>query len=105
AALGKAEAATRFIAITDPGSSLEKAALADGFRVFHGVPTIGGRYSVLSHFGMVPAAAIGVDVRRFLERTAAMVRSCPASAPAVENPGIVLGTILGAAAAQGRDKV
>src|SRR6266446_5469805 len=106
AVLGKDEAATHFIAITDPGSSLEKAALADGFRrVFHGVPTIGGRYSVLSHFGMVPAAAIGVDVRPFLERTATMVRSCAASAPPIENPGVVLGTILGAAAAQGRDKV
>src|SRR5437588_856017 len=106
AALGKAEAATRFIAITDPGSSLDKAALGDGFhRVFHGVPTIGGRYSVLSHFGMVPGAAIGLDLRPFLERTATMVRSCTASAPPVENPGVVLGTILGAAAAQGRDKV
>ncbi len=106
AALGEAEAATRFIAITDPGSSLEKAALGDGFRrVFHGVPTIGGRYSVLSHFGMVPGAVIGLDLRPFLERTATMVRSCAASAPPVENPGVVLGTILGAAARLGRDKV
>jgi transaldolase/glucose-6-phosphate isomerase len=105
-ALGKAEAATRFIAITDPGSSLEKLALADGFRrVFHGLPTIGGRYSVLSHFGMAPGAAIGLDIRPFLERTATMLRSCMASAPPVENPGVVLGAILGAAARLGRDKV
>jgi transaldolase/glucose-6-phosphate isomerase len=106
AALGKGEAATHFIAVTDPGSSLEKAALADGFRrVFHGVPTIGGRYSVLSHFGMAPGAAIGLDIRPFLERTATMLRSCMASAPPVENPGVILGAILGAAARLGRDKV
>ncbi len=63
AAVG-AEAAKHFVAITDPGSSLEKAARNEGFRaIFHGVPSIGGRYSVLSNFGMVPAAAIGVDRR------------------------------------------
>ena len=68
-AVGAAEAAKRFVAITDPGSSLEKIARAEGFRrVFHGVPSIGGRYSVLSDFGMVPAAAIGIDPRAFLEQ-------------------------------------
>src|SRR5437588_134320 len=93
-------------AITDPGSALEKSAQKEKFRtVFHGVPTIGGRYSVLSDFGMVPAAASGIAVRPFLERTAAMVRSCAASAPPVENPGIVLGAILGSAARLGRDKL
>jgi len=106
AALGEAGAAEHFIAVTDPGSSLEKTAQADRFRaVFHGVPTIGGRYSVLSDFGMVPAAASGLAVRAFLERTAAMVRSCVASAPPIENPGVVLGAILGAAARLGRDKL
>src|SRR5204863_430249 len=106
AALGEAGAAEHFIAVTDPGSSLEKLAQADRFRaVFHGVPTIGGRYSVLSDFGMVPAAATGIAVRRFLEHTAEMVRSCTASAPPVENPGVVLGAILGAAARLGRDKL
>src|ERR1700756_4670577 len=70
-AVGAREASNRFVAITDPGSSLEKAALTEGFRrVFHGMPSIGGRYSVLSDFGMVPAAAIGVDARAFLESTA-----------------------------------
>jgi transaldolase/glucose-6-phosphate isomerase len=69
------------------------------------VPTIGGRYSVLSDFGMVPAAASGIAVRPFLERTDVMVRSCAASVPPVENPGVVLGAIIGAAARLGRDKV
>jgi transaldolase/glucose-6-phosphate isomerase len=104
--VGSTEAAKRFVAITDPGSSLEKMALTEGFRhVFHGEPSIGGRYSVLSHFGMVPAAAIGIDPRAFLDSTAEMVRSCAASAPPVENPGVVLGGILGCGQRSGRDKV
>ncbi|MFL5270388.1 MAG: bifunctional transaldolase/phosoglucose isomerase, partial [Stellaceae bacterium] len=105
-AVGPTEAAKRFVAITDPGSSLEKMALTEGFgHVFHGKPSIGGRYSVLSHFGVVPAAAIGIDPRAFLESTAEMVRSCAASAPPVENPGVILGAILGTAQRRGRDKV
>ena len=105
-ALGEAEAAAHFVAITDPGSSVEKMARAEGFRrVFHGVPTIGGRYSVLSDFGMVPAAAIGIATSDFLERAAEMVRSCAVSAPPVENPGVILGAILGVAASHGRDKL
>jgi transaldolase/glucose-6-phosphate isomerase len=105
-AVGAAEAPKRFVAITDPGSSLEKAALTEGFRrIFHGEASIGGRYSVLSAFGMAPAAAIGIDPRAFLESTAEMVRSCAASAPPVENPGVVLGSILGCAQRRGRDKV
>ena len=105
-AVGAKEAPNRFVAITDPGSSLEKAALTEGFRsVFHGLPSIGGRYSVLSDFGMVPAAAIGVDLQGFLESTAEMVRSCAASAPPVENPGVILGAILGTCQRRGRDKV
>src|ERR1051325_224897 len=106
AVLGEDGAAQHFIAITDPGSALEESAQKEKFRaVCHGVPTIGGRYSVLSDFGMIPAAASGIAVRPFLERTAAMVRSCAASVPPVENPGIVLGAILGAAAKMGRDKL
>ena len=105
-AVGTTEAPKRFVAITDPGSSLEKVALTEGFRrIFHGDPSIGGRYSVLSAFGMVPAAAIGIDARAFLESTAEMVRSCAASAPPVENPGVILGAILGCAQRRGRDKV
>jgi len=106
AALGGVEAAQHFVAITDPGSAVEKIARTQGFRgVFHGLPTIGGRYSVLSDFGMVPAAAIGIDTSAFLERAAEMVRSCTASAPPIENPGVILGAILGAAAQIGRDKL
>src|SRR5207302_5804229 len=62
-AIGADKAGHRFIAVTDPGSSLEKVAAKQGFaRVFHGDPSIGGRYSVLSPFGLVPAAAAGIDV-------------------------------------------
>jgi transaldolase/glucose-6-phosphate isomerase len=105
AALG-GDPAKHFVAITDPGSSLEKTAHGEGFRnVFHGLPTIGGRYSVLSNFGMVPAAAIGVDPKAFLASTAEMVRSCAASAPPAENPGVILGAIMGVCQKQGRDKV
>jgi transaldolase / glucose-6-phosphate isomerase len=105
-AVGAAEAAKRFVAITDPGSSLEKQARTEGFRhIFHGLPSIGGRYSVLSNFGMVPAAAIGIDPLGFLENTAEMVRSCAPSAPPAENPGVILGAILGICQRHGRDKV
>jgi transaldolase / glucose-6-phosphate isomerase len=104
-AVGAAEAPKRFVAITDPGSSLEKAARTEGFRyIFHGVASIGGRYSVLSNFGMVPAAAIGVDPRAFLESAAEMARSCAPSAPPVENPGVILGAVLGVCQRHGRDK-
>ena len=99
------EAAKHFVAITDPGSSLEKAARNEGFRtIFHGVASIGGRYSVLSNFGMVPAAVIGIPPRAFLDSTAEMVRSCAPSAPPVENPGVILGAILGVCQRHGRDK-
>ncbi len=105
-AVGDKEAPKRFIAITDPGSQLEKVAKEEGFRrILHGVPTIGGRYSALSDFGMAPAAMQGIDVARFLERVAEMVRACGADVPAERNPGVHLGVILGALAANGRDKV
>ncbi|HVP67071.1 MAG TPA: bifunctional transaldolase/phosoglucose isomerase [Anaeromyxobacteraceae bacterium] len=96
----------RFVAITDPGTELEKLALREGFRkVFHGLPSIGGRYSALSHFGMVPAAAMGIDVPRLLDRAAIMADACGADRPAVENPGLALGVTLAAAARSGRDKL
>ncbi len=99
-------AADRLIAITDPGSHLDQTALQEGFRhIFYGVPGIGGRYSALSNFGMVPAAAMGLDVARFLNLTEEMVHSCASSVPPEDNPGVVLGIILGTAAQQGRDKV
>ncbi len=106
AAVGAAQARSHFVAITDPGSKLEDVARRNGFRhVFFGEHSIGGRYSVLSDFGLVPAAAIGLDLRRLLASTQIMVRSCHASAPPAENPGVELGAILGVAAQAGRDKV
>ena len=104
--IGDGEVGNRFIAITDPGSKLQQAAKSDGFRhIFFGVPSIGGRYSALSDFGMVPAAVMGLDVRRFLDRADEMVHSCASCVPPEDNPGVVLGTILGVLAWQGRDKV
>ena len=105
--VGRQQAARHFIAITDPGSSLQQAAERDGFRrVFFGWPTIGGRFSALSDFGVVPAAIMGVDVAKFLDRTEEMICACMPSVPADQNPGVILGVILGVAASQfGRDKV
>jgi transaldolase/glucose-6-phosphate isomerase len=105
-AVGADRAAARFVAITDPGSQLEKVAAADGFlHTFHGVPSIGGRYSALSDFGMVPATAMGIDVADFLDRTEEMVHACAACVRAEDNPGVALGATLGAAARAGRDKL
>ena len=105
-AIGATEAARHFAAITDPGSHLEKFAKQKGFhRVFHGIPSIGGRYSVLSPFGIVPLAAIGHDVRAFLESALVMVRSCGPEVPPAQNPGVELGLTIGVLALQGRDKV
>src|SRR4030088_3362482 len=105
-AIGADKAGHRFIAVTDPGSSLEKIATKQGFaRVFHGDPTIGGRYSVLSPFGLVPAAAAGIDLRALLKHALAMVRSCGADVPPHENPGVQLGLAMGRAGLEGRDKV
>ena len=96
----------RFMAITDPGSDLERLAQREGFRkVFHGVPSVGGRFSALSHFGMVPAAAMGVSVPRLLDRAVLMADACAADRPSEQNPGLVLGVALGAAARDGRDKL
>jgi transaldolase/glucose-6-phosphate isomerase len=106
AKVGEKEAGNRFIAITDPGSKMQQVAEADKFRkIFMGVPSIGGRYSAISNFGMVPAAVMGLDVAKFLKNTEEMVQACGASAAADSNPGVILGTILGVAANQGRDKI
>src|SRR4030088_1893949 len=105
-AIGADKAGHRFIAVTDPGSSLEKVATKQGFaRIFHGDPSIGGRYSVLSPFGLVPAAAAGIDTKSLIRHTLAMVRSCGADVPPHENPGVQLGLALGLAGLDGRDKV
>jgi len=105
-AVGAEKAGSRFIAITDPGSKMQQVAEADRFRhIFFGLPTIGGRYSALSNFGTVPGAVMGIDSKKFLERTEEMVQACASCVPVEENPGVMLGLILGSAAKMGRDKV
>jgi transaldolase/glucose-6-phosphate isomerase len=105
-AVGAAEAGKRFIATTDPGSQMQKVAETLSFRrVFYGVPNIGGRYSALSNFGMIPAAIQGLDVPKFLDRAEEMVHACASVVPADENPGVILGSILGTLQKSGRDKI
>lgn len=100
AAVGRDRAGEYFVAVTDPGSSLEQRAKRSGFRhIFYGLPGIGGRYSVLSNFGLVPAALMGVDIKRLLETASVMERSCGPDVPPSENPGVELGIALGVAAA------
>jgi hypothetical protein len=85
---------------------LQTIAERDRFRhTAFGIPSIGGRYSVLSNFGLVPAAAMGLDIGRLLGTTQIMVRSCAANVPPAHNPGVMLGTVLGVLAKSGRDKV
>lgn len=104
-AVGVTKVGSHFIAITDPGSKMQQVAEADRFlHVFFGKPSIGGRYSALSNFGMVPAAVIGLDTKKFLSRAADMVRLCKDTV-VEQNPGAMLGAILGTAANAGRDKV
>ena len=106
AAVGPDRAGAHFIAITDPGSELQTTAQRGGFRHLGlGRPSIGGRYSVLSDFGMVPAAAIGLDVSKFLATAQKMANSCGPAVPPAENPGVVLGTVLAEAARLGHNKV
>lgn len=104
-AVGAEQAGRSFVAITDPGSQLEAFAKQEGFlRVFAGVPEIGGRFSVFSSFGMVPATAMGMDATSFLDEAALMVDACR-SEPAADNPGVQLGLVMGLAARRGRDKL
>ncbi|MEY2747721.1 MAG: Transaldolase, partial [Planctomycetota bacterium] len=103
-ALGAKKAPSRLVAITDPGSKLEAQAKGEGWRaIFHGEPQIGGRFSVLSAFGLVPAALIGVDLEQFVARAQAMAKQC--AEPASRNPGARLGALMGEAAKRGRDKL
>jgi transaldolase / glucose-6-phosphate isomerase len=105
AAVGAHEAPRRIVAITDPGSSLERQARERGYRrVVLGEPTIGGRFSALSPFGLVPAALQGIELDGWLGGAATMAERCRDDDPH-ENPGVALGLLLGAAAAQGRDKL
>ena len=106
-ALGKERAGGNFVAITDPGTPLEALALEHGFRkVFLNPPDVGGRYSVLSYFGLVPAALIGVNIGELLDRANSMKEGCAARVPAQENPGAWLGAVMGTlAGTEGRDKL
>src|SRR5450759_4081104 len=100
------KAGRQFAAITDPGTSLEKLATEHGFRwVFPNPPDIGGRYSALSYFGLVPAALIGVNVAELLERAVEMAHACADSVEAEDNPGVWLGAVLGQMALAGRNKL
>ncbi len=104
--VGAGEAGSRFVAITDPGSTLDAAALTGRFRqVWHGEPTVGGRFSALSNFGLVPAAVCGLDVSALLDRAREMAGRCGPAEPVDRNPGVRLGLVLGLAVGQGRDKV
>ena len=105
-ASGTADPGSHFIAVTDPGTSLGATARERGFRhVFENPPDIGGRYSALSMFGLVPAAIIGIDCDRLLQRAAGMRRNCAAGVPGDLNCGLTLGTLMGALHDAGRDKV
>ncbi|MDT4896072.1 MAG: transaldolase / glucose-6-phosphate isomerase [Acidobacteriota bacterium] len=102
----KENAGENFVAITDPGTEMERMAVEDKFkRIFLNPADIGGRYSALSFFGMVPAALMGLDIKKLLDHAERIVHSCASVVPASENPGARLGAILGEAASAGRDKL
>jgi transaldolase/glucose-6-phosphate isomerase len=104
--VGADDAGSHFVAITDPGSLLEDLAKRDRYRrTFFGVPSIGGRYSALSDFGMVPGAACGIDVGRLFSSAETMVHACAPSVPVRDNPGVALGAVIGTCVNAGRDKV
>ena len=106
AAAGDSKAGMNFVAITDPGAPLETLARDQGFRrAFANPADIGGRYSVLSYFGLVPAALIGMDVGALLDRADAMSAACAAGVPVQDNPGAQLGAVMGGAAVEGRNKL
>jgi transaldolase/glucose-6-phosphate isomerase len=101
-----AKAGENFVAITDPGTPLADLAAKRGFRrVFLNYADIGGRYSALSYFGLLPAALMGLDVAELIERSLRMANACSAYVPEHENPGLILGAGLGELARAGRDKL
>ena len=105
-AKGAGGAGQCFAAITDPGTTLHQLAAAEGFRhIVHGEPSIGGRYSALSAFGLLPAAILGIDVRDFVGRAREMVSQCGPDVPPENNPGVRLGVTIGVLARAGRDKL
>jgi glucose-6-phosphate isomerase len=99
-------AGARFIAISDEGTSLQALGREKGFwKVFTADAAVGGRYSALTDFGMIPAALLGIDLNRFLDRAASMQNLCRTDTGTGINPGVMLGALLGEAAVQGRDKL
>ncbi len=100
------QAGKQFLAITDAGTKLDTLAREHGFRAtFRNPSDIGGRYSALSYFGLVPASIIGLDVEKLLDRAITMEHACAASVPSGENPGLWLGAVIGALANIKRDKL
>lgn len=103
--VGEENAGKHFVAITDPNSKMQQVAERDGFRkIFFGEPQVGGRFSALSVFGMIPLATMGIEVAEFLNRSMEMVHACKSHIP-TENPAVILGTILGVCHQHGRDKL
>ena len=97
---------SRFVAVTDPGTPLEKLARERGFRkIFNADPNVGGRYSALTAFGLLPAALLGLDVKRLLAQAESMMEQSAAAISAARNPGLVLGAVMAEAALAGRDKL
>jgi len=102
----EADPGRHFLAVTDPGSPLEEEARSRGFRhVFTNPEDIGGRYSALSYFGLVPMALLGLDLKRVMDTARTQLTSCAAALPAGSNSGVHLGTVLGALGRNGRNKV
>ena len=98
-------AGENFVSITDPGTELEKLSKDRNFRhVFLNPSDIGGRFSALSYFGIVPAALMGIDISKFLDRAQSMADNCADTSLPGENPGLYLGSILGSLSKEGRDK-
>ncbi len=104
--VGKTDVGSYFAAITDPNSSLDHLAQKSNFKaIFYGLPSIGGRYSALSNFGMAPAGLMGIDIKYFLEQARYMMDLCAQMTSLQDNPGVMLGIILGVCAKQGKDKL
>ncbi|QDA60281.1 bifunctional transaldolase/phosoglucose isomerase [Hymenobacter jejuensis] len=100
------KAGENFVAITDPGSKFVTSATEQGYRhIFLNFPEVGGRFSALTYFGLVPAALLGINVGELLERAIRMMRACGAYGPVDQNPGVELGVALGVLATKGRDKL
>ena len=103
---GRVRAGANFVAITDSDTPLERMARDEGFRrVFTPPPDVGGRYSALSHFGLLPAALAGADIEGLLDRGKSMAEQCLSDTPVERNPGALLGGAMGPLAVEGRDKL